>query len=182
MRSTHARFAVLALMFLSSTAAAQARRTTSQAASGQQGYWELGADAALVIGLEKPRSLALRIPNPAVRAGYFTTPTVSIEPMFSWFSMAQENRTGSSSYSIGAGVLLHQGADRNVSRFYIRPFLGVNGGNGGSDIFVGGGFGLKKPLFGGRAAARGEANVTYDDAGTGTLYLNGLFGLSIYNR
>lgn len=174
MRSTNVGKLVLALVLLSATAST---------VSAQSNYWEIGTDAALTVRLEDPNYVLLRIPGGQIRAGYFTTPTISIEPTFSWLSIGQENTEGFSAYSIGAGVLFHRGADRNRSRVYLRPFLAVHGGSGGgSDMSLGGGVGVKRPLFGGRGNWRGEVNLEYNDAGPGALYLNGLLGLSIYTR
>ena len=178
----HARLAglaVLALALSASTASAQ-RAGGGAAASG---YWEFGTDAALTLGLDDPRFVSLTIPAGLVRAGYFTTPTVSIEPVFSWVSVGSEGATGFSEYTIGVGVLLHRSADRTMQQIFLRPFLLIADGSGGGDaaLTVGVGVGVKRPILNGRAAGRAEANVSYNDASE-RLNLNALLGVSIYSR
>jgi hypothetical protein len=182
--------AVLGTFIAVSTVSAQARPratatpATRQAAAAQSGFWELGTDASLTVGLEDPKFIMLRIPGGALRAGYFTTPKISIEPTLTWLSVGQEDQTGFTTYQIGTGVLFHRTADRTRSQVYLRPFLAITGGSGGggSSLTLGGGVGLKRPWMAGRLALRGEANIAHNDAGNGTLLLGGLLGVSVYTR
>ena len=173
----HARLAALAVL----TAILSASTASAQGAN--VGAWEIGTDAQVTLGLDDPMFLAVQIPGGMVRAGYFTSPTVSIEPLFRWLSVAQKEQEGFSSYTIGVGVLFHRSADRTRRQVYLRPFLTLTDGSGGGSgvMTIGGGLGLKRPVFGGRATSRGEVNVSYNEASE-ALSLNGLFGLSIYSR
>ncbi|MEX2177163.1 MAG: hypothetical protein WD801_00540 [Gemmatimonadaceae bacterium] len=176
----HARLAGLAVLALALSASTASAQRAGAAASG---YWEFGTDAALTLGLDDPRFVSLTIPAFLVRAGYFTTPTVSIEPVFNWFSVGSEGATGFSAYTIGVGVLFHRSADRTMQQLFLRPFLQIADGSGGGDaaLTVGAGVGVKRPILNGRAAGRAEANVSYNDASE-RLNLNALFGVSIYSR
>ena len=159
--------------------------SVAPAAGAQQtsGFWEIGTDAALTIGLDNPKFVSLAIPAGLIRAGYFTTPTVSIEPLFQWFSVGTENTEGFSVYTLGVGVLFHRSVSRTAQQVYLRPFLLITDGSGGANaaLTFGGGVGVKRPLLGGRAATRAEANASYNEASE-RLNLSGQLGLSLYTR
>lgn len=175
MRHVRQWFAIAALTVGAASPALAQQQTT--------GFWELGTDAAITLGLDDPKFLSVQVPGGLIRAGYFTSPTVSIEPVFSWLSIAQDNQEGFSSYTLGVGVLFHRSVSRAAQQIYLRPFLHINGGSGGggSSLTLGGGLGVKRPMLGGRVAKRMEANVSYNDDSE-RLNLQGLLGLSIYTR
>ena len=178
----------LAVAVLASTASAQRTvRTSSSASSAQGGYWELGSDMGLNIGLDAPKTLSFTIPVPQVRAGYYFSDILSFEPSLSFFSTATKGFRASSAWSIGLGVVYHLATDRNLQRLFVHPFLSFNGGSGGQDTQtgLGAGIGLMKPAMGNRLQWRIEGGLQHmlkagaNPASTG---IYGNFGISVFTR
>jgi hypothetical protein len=195
----HVRNLTLAVLTLTtfgaSLASAQRTPTRSQrAAASARGFWELGTDAALLLNLDADPgevSTALTIPVGVLRAGYFYTPQLSIEPFFSLDYASFDGGASASDYTLGVGGVFHLSPARTTSVMFVRPFLAVVGGSfdpGGpgastsdSDIMLGAGFGMKWPKLAGRFAWRGEVNLSRQfDAEQTTIGL--LFGISYFTR
>jgi hypothetical protein len=187
----HVGFAVLALMLLEASEVSAQRtptRASSQAAAQQGGFWELGADAGITLRLDDPMTVFISIPVTQLRAGYYTSNVLSIEPVLRINSSFGKDQTAFTSYLIGAGVLYHLTPDRTKSQTYMRPFLAINSTSGPGNVTfttLGFGAGMKRPMFRGRAASRGELNLSHrlESSGIGSLTaLNALLGLSFYTR
>lgn len=183
-------FAVLALTALGASVAS-AQRRPAQRVTTAEGYWELGTDAALSFDLDSPRTTTLNIPVGVLRAGYFTTPQLSIEPFFSLNHNSTEGGASATVYQLGVGVPYHLSPDRVRSQMFVRPFLslvGFSADPGGaapstsdSDIGLGVGFGMKWPKLSGRMAWRGEVNLArFLDAEQTSINL--MFGVSFFTR
>ena len=185
---------VLALVTaLASTAAAQARtpaRTATQqrqAAQADQGFWELGTDAGIQLGIDDPKTFTIDIPTGLLRAGYFITPQLSLEPALSWQSIAQEDETALTLFLLQIGGLYHLSTNRRASQYFVHPSIGFTGGSEGVPNFVilSGTFGWKKPMFAERMALRLEGGISYRlkedniDAATSII---GSAGFSVYTR
>jgi hypothetical protein len=121
---------------------------------------ELGMDAALSYeSQDNVSATAFTLPVTRVRAGFFLSDALSLEPAvaFRYARVTVENpitgddRTESgSSYDLTLGLLYHFRPDRTQSQPYIRPFVGISGftgdGPSGSQVSLGGAFGMKIPL------------------------------------
>lgn len=186
--------AAVAVAVMTSTASAQRTvRTSSNAAAAQGGYWELGSDMGIMIGLDDPKSLSIQVPVgsfsafPAVRAGYYVSDVLSLEPGLSFASFTAKNQTAFSLWTLAFGINYHLSPDRNASRLYVHPFLSFTGGSGGRDTQtgLGAGIGLKKPAFGNRFNWRVEGGIQhllkagFIDASTG---IYGTGGISVFTK
>lgn len=185
--------AVLTLaLALASDAVAQARpaaprqTATRQAAPPDQGFWELGQDMSVALGIDDPKTFIIRIPTLAVRAGYYVTPVLTLEPQLMFVSVAQENQTGFSTWALQLGGLYHLSADRRQNQIFIHPGITFTGGSGGSGpITLSAGVGMKRPMLAGRLAMRGEVNLnhTLEDGGTpASTGLAFILGWSVYTK
>ena len=174
-------FALLALLLVSASASAQRPRARTSAA--QRSIWELGFDSQLAFGFDTPKVTVLSIPAASIRAGYWASDVLSIEPFFSLSHVSVQGGGSGSAYALGAGGLYHFSENRAKSQIYVRPFLTFVGTSGGgasnSDVGVGVGAGMKWPKLGGRIALRGEGNIETINNNTA---LNLLFGLSFFTR
>lgn len=111
---------------------------------------ELGVDAGVMFDLDDPKTTALSIPVQGIRAGFFMSDKLSIEPAvaFNWIKASGEDAF--STLALDAGVLYHLSADASRSQLYVRPVAGVTrfggGGESTSQFNVGGGIGVKLPM------------------------------------
>jgi hypothetical protein len=164
--------AVLALtVTLASEAAGQARpaapRQTAQrqqtVSAPNQGFWELGLDMNVGIGINDPKQFFINIPTGLVRAGYYVSPVLSLEPALAFNSVARENATAVSAWMLQLGVLYHLTPVRTKGQMYVHPSLAFSGGSGGGDnlTFLGAGFGMKQPMLDGRLACRLELGLNH---------------------
>ena len=185
--------AVLTLaLALASDAVAQARpaaprqTATRQAATPDQGFWELGTDVGFALGIDDPRSLTIMIPTGVLRAGYYITPVLSLEPQLTFFSVGQENQTGFSAWALQLGGLYHLSPDRKLNQIFIHPGIAFTGGSGGSGpISLSALVGMKNPMLAGRLAMRGEVGLvhTLEDGGTpASTSLAFILGWSVYTK
>jgi Outer membrane protein beta-barrel domain len=114
---------------------------------------ELGVDGALAFDLDSPRSTSLVIPVQRLRAGFFVTPTISLEPALSLNHFSFDGNS-STDLDFVAGVLFHLNPSRASAQPYIRPFMEILhrsfDGDTDSDSFntaaLGGGIGIKIPI------------------------------------
>jgi hypothetical protein len=184
-------FVALSLLAISSTATAQ--RSSGAARSSDNGNMpvELGFDAGINSELSGTnKTTAFQAPLQQIRAGFFMSPTVSIEPTLSLATSSTSGVANSSvtAYSIGTGVLWHLSDNRSQNQIYLRPFLGFAGistsGASASAFSFGGGLGYKMPMAN-RFATRLEANMSRTNAHNGVAamnQLNLLAGLSVYSH
>jgi hypothetical protein len=149
------------------TATPATRRTTAQttatqrAASSVVGSWELGTDMDVGIGLSDPKSFFIDIPTGVVRAGYYATEVLTLEPALSFHSFAQKNATAFSSWMLRLGALYHLSPDRTKDQLFIHPAIGLTGGSGNNPTFLSAGVGLKHPMLAGRMATRMEVGLDH---------------------
>jgi hypothetical protein len=183
---------LVALSLFAFTSTASAQRTGSAPHSDNSNMpVELGFDAGInseLSGTNKTTSFSA--PLQQVRAGFFTSPKVEIEPTLALFTSSTSGVPNSSvtAYGIGAGLLWHLSENRTVNQMYIRPFLGFGGVSTGgastSTFSFGGGFGVKMPMAN-RFATRLEANMSRTNAHNGQAAMNRLnllAGLSVYSH
>ena len=184
---------VLALATFASTAVAQARPAQTrqpaarQAPAPDQGFWELGTDVGFAIGLADPKSLSIDIPTGLLRAGYYITPVITLEPALSFHSLAQESAEGQTFWMLQLGGLYHLSPDRRQDQFFVHPSIGLTGGSQGvSDFtFLNGTFGWKNPMLAGRLVMRLEGGISYrlkEGPIDSELSVIGLAGWSIYTK
>ncbi|MEX2152593.1 MAG: hypothetical protein WD825_04590 [Gemmatimonadaceae bacterium] len=181
--------AVLALtVLLSSVASAQRTATRGQAAARQGGYWELGGDARLQFQLDDPLTIVIDIPLDILRAGYYASDVLSIEPFASISSSFGKDQTAFTAYHIGVGVVYHLTPDRTKPQTYLRPSLAISSTSGPGNLsftFLGFGAGLKKPMFNNRMASRVEAGLQHrlETGGVqAATNINIQAGFSVYTR
>jgi len=183
--------AVLALSVFGASVASAQRRPAQRASSSAQGYWEIGAEAALTFGLDDPKTTSLQIPVGIVRAGYFMAPEWSIEPFFSFDYVNVDGGGSGTDYTLGVGVPYHLSPSRTESQLYVRPFLAIIGfsvnpdvgpSTSDSDVALGAGIGMKWPKLNGRMAWRGELNFAHLFSDPGQSSIGALFGISFFTR
>jgi hypothetical protein len=183
-------FAALSLLALSQTATAQRSTSTS---NNNNPPIELGVDAGFDTQLSGGvnKRTAFQVPIQQLRAGFFLSPEVSIEPMLSLTTGSVSGPGGGSftSYGIGTGLLWHFSESRAANQLYVRPFIGFEGAScsgcpSTSAFTFGGGFGVKMPMAN-RFATRLEANLAQTQAHNNIptqSELGILFGLSVYTH
>lgn len=145
------------------------------AAAAAQRPIELGLDAGVTFDLDDPKATTLSIPVQGIRAGFFLSDKLSIEPAvaFNWIKLSGEDAF--STLGLDAGVLYHFSTDASRSQLYIRPVAGLTrfggGGESVSQVTVGGGVGVKLPMAE-RMKLRLEGNIRHglenDDVPSGT--------------
>jgi hypothetical protein len=180
-------FAALSLLVAASTATAQ--RSSGNSSASQP--IELGIDAGInseLSGTNKTTSFSAPIQQ--VRAGFFVSPTVSIEPTLAVATSTTSGVANSTvtAYGISTGLLWHLSDNRSANQIYLRPFLGFAGvstsGASASAFSFGGGVGIKMPMAN-RFASRLEVNMDRTNAHNGVPAMNSLnllAGLSVYSH
>jgi hypothetical protein len=134
------------------------------------------------------------IPLGVIRAGFFITPTIAIEPAFGlrYQSVGDAN---SSETVFDIGLPIYLSPNRRENQIFIRPVVGLNHvssdvsdtqGRGTSDtqLNVGVGLGIKLPLSD-RFAARFEAQYRHapkSDERSAYNQIAALAGISVYAR
>jgi outer membrane protein with beta-barrel domain len=179
----------LSLLTIASTASAQ--RSSAARSDNSNMPIELGFDAGINSELSGTnKTTAFQAPLQQIRAGFFMSPTVSIEPTLSLATQSTSGVANSSvtAYAIGTGVLWHLSDNRSANQIYLRPYLGFAGistsGASASAFSFGGGVGYKMPMAN-RFATRLEANMSRTNAHNGVPamnQLNLLAGLSVYSH
>jgi len=144
--------AIVAVSVLASTAFAQRRVNTGNAAASTRAL-EFGFDAASVsAGLEAPKYLDLSIAgDPMLRMAIFLSTAMAVEPRFRWFSSATQNQVGFSSYALDIGVLYGLSSmDPEEKPLYVRPSLMISGGSSGvrSYTTISGAIGMRRMMHG----------------------------------
>jgi hypothetical protein len=185
---------LVALSLIAFTSTASAQRSSSVSHSDNSNMpVELGFDAALGAQLSggANKTTAFQAPIQQIRAGFFMSPVMTIEPVFRLTTGNVSGPNGGSftDYGIGAGLLWHLSENRTVNQVYLRPFLGVNGSScsgctSTSAFSFGAGVGIKLPMAN-RFATRLEANLEQTQAHNAVpsrSTLNLLAGLSVYSH
>jgi hypothetical protein len=172
-------FAALSILTLSASASAQ------RSGTGVNPSPELGIDAGITSTLDDPKVTVVAIPFQYLRAGFFLSPAISLEPSLSLMSISVPGGSGTS-YALGLGMLYHFSTSRAASQMYVRPFIALDGTSGGgqssSGFTLGGGFGVKLPINP-RFATRFEGNIGHrSESGLSQNSIGLLAGLSVYTR
>jgi len=175
-------FALALTAGFATTAIAQATATPARPV-------ELGLDAGVSFTLDDPKASMIQIPVQSVRAGFFFTDNVSVEPALSLNSVHVNGGGTVTSYTAEVGLLWHFARLAQTHRVYLRPFAGVTGtsisGEGSNtQTALGAGLGIKCPIAN-RLATRVEANYAHylKSGDTDAVNLIGLrFGLSFFTR
>lgn len=157
---------------------------------------ELGMDALLAVTLDDPRITTLTLPVGVVRAGFFASDRVSIEPALNLDYTGVEDQGSSTALALDVGLLLHFSPDRTRRQGYLRPYVGVThisvdydaSGQVGDASFTqygaGAGLGMKLPVRD-RLAVRLEGTFDHtfsaDDVDARSA-LGVTFGLSFFTR
>ncbi|MGH7657323.1 MAG: hypothetical protein ACREL6_03745, partial [Gemmatimonadales bacterium] len=149
---------------------------------------ELGVDLGFFYDTGDPSVMVISIPTAELRAGFYTSDRIEIEPRISLQYVKFENSDAATSFDGVLGLLYHLSTDRSAARWYLRPFAGINrissGGNGETQFQLGGGVGVKIPA-GERLAWRVEGNFNHafesDNLGSSDV-VGLLFGISYYTR
>lgn len=157
------------------------------AAAAVEGSWELGMDMDVGIGFSDPMSFFIDIPAGVVRAGYYVSDVLSLEPALAFNSVAQKSATGFSRWMLQFGALYHLSPARTRSQLFVHPAIGFSGGSGGARTLthLSGGVGMKRPMLGGRLASRMELGLNHRvksgpiDSETSLI---GFLGWSFYTR
>ena len=178
---------LVVVLAASSASAQRTVRTSSAAPAVQGGYWELGGDAGVAIGLDDPKSFSINVPVSQVRAGYYVSDVLSLEPTLRFFSSATKGFTAFSAWALGIGGLYHMSPDRKAMRVFVHPMIGFAGGSGGARTrtSLGAGFGMKKPAMNGLFHWRMEGGLNYllkNGALPARTTIYGNFGMSLYTK
>jgi hypothetical protein len=119
--------AVAALVVVSTSVSAQSRGTRSSArAAGQPRLMELGLDGGLAFGLSDPKVTTFGLPVQSLRAGFYMSDALSIEPIVSMNYQNVSANGGSVSANnldLGVGAVWHLNPNRAERQFYVRPFV-----------------------------------------------------------
>jgi hypothetical protein len=147
------------------------------AAAQQSTLVELGLDASFSYGFDDLHQKRLTIPVQRIRAGFFMSPEISIEPSFG-LEYTGVNSSSSTVFTTGIGLLYHLETSRTSAQPYVRPFIEYSrvSGSGSSPTVTnttfGGGLGLKIP-FSDRLAWRLEAGAGFNQNNSHLLLLAG---------
>ena len=111
---------------------------------------ELGVDGGLTISFNGSTSTSFQLPFQSLRAGFFPSDAVSLEPVVSVSYLKFEEVDAIYTLGLEFGALLHFISDRSRAQPYFRPFAGFQllaaGGESLSQFHAGGGFGVKVPV------------------------------------
>ena len=159
---------VAALVVASTTATAQSRGTSrgTRSSMDQPRLMEFGLDGGLAFGLSDPKITSFGLPVQSLRAGFYMSDALSIEPIVSMNYRKLSATGGSASENnldVGVGAVYHLNANRAARQLYVRPFVDLlhvgqkftdtNGGvtttqSASDNAFgVGAGFGVKIPMM-----------------------------------
>jgi len=150
---------------------------------------ELGVDGGLAISfIGGTTATTFQLPIQSLRAGFFPSDAVSLEPAVSVTYLKIEEFDAFYTLGLEFGALLHFISDRSRSQPYFRPFAGFQllgaGGESVSQFHAGGGFGVKVPVAN-QLAVRLEAGFQHafknEDIG-GRNSITAAVGLSFFTR
>src|SRR5438270_4946416 len=75
---------------------------------------ELGVDAGLMFTLDNPKTTAFSVPIQGIRAGFFLSPEISLEPSFRLNTVSGGGTF--TDYGIGLGLLYHLSTNRAANQ------------------------------------------------------------------
>jgi hypothetical protein len=149
---------------------------------------ELGIDAGGTFDLSGGNAVAIGVPVQDLRAGFYLTDNVSIEPRMALNYLDGDGGDAVVTVAAQLGPVIHFTPDRARAQGYVRPFGGLTfihiGSESDAQVAVGGALGVKLPLAE-RLAARLEGSFTH---GFETSHFGGgnalglSIGLSFYTR
>ena len=189
---------VAALLVAATVAGAQARGSArgAQSKPEESRLVELGLDGGMSFGLDDPKQTNVGLPFQQLRAGFYLSPVISIEPLMS-FDYNKTSQAGvsasASTLDLGVGMLWHLSPNRNENQWYLRPvvdMLHVSGSVTGAptvsenQFALGGSVGVKVPMAS-RLATRLELGLQHRfEAGAlgSQTYLGVTAGFSFFTR
>lgn len=153
---------------------------------------ELGVDAGVSFGFD-PSVTTISVPTQRLRAGFFISNAISVEPAVA-FNRVSFSGGSASSFIGDLGLLAHIAGTPRTPQVYLRPSIGLQRASGRDDAFgaggsltqlrVGAGLGVKVPIIH-RLSWRFEAGYlrTFESGGVpGRNNLNLSAGLSFFTR
>ena len=144
---------------------------------------EWGVDGGITVSLD-PTVTIVSIPVSQVRAGFFFSPTLELEPRVGLLSISGGGERFTQ-IQLDLGLLMHFGASRLRTQTYLRPFLGISSTDVEGDSSTGGsagiGLGWKLPI-GTRFAFRPEVNYRLLFGDLEDHQIQFLAGFSVYSR
>ncbi|HEY2065089.1 MAG TPA: hypothetical protein VGG84_03965, partial [Gemmatimonadaceae bacterium] len=81
--------------------------------------------------LDNPKTTTFSLPIQGIRAGFFLSPQISLEPSLRLNTVSGAGQPSATDYGIGLGLLYHLSTNRAMNQMYIRPFIGFDGFSGG---------------------------------------------------
>lgn len=151
----HLRNAALVVLALSVASAAEAQRrvNTGGAQAAPKKAWEIGFDiATLRFVADDPQSLTLRVMSQTIRGALFLQSNVALDGRLAWFSRAQKQTPGQTSFGIDFGVLYGlTDLEPGTKAMYLRPGVMINWSStpgSRSVTTLSGAFGMRKPWHG----------------------------------
>ena len=149
---------------------------------------ELGLDGGLSISFNGGTATSFTLPFQSVRAGFFLSDNVSLEPAASLNYLKLENVDAIATVGLSFAALVHFNPDRSRAQPYFRPQAGFTlltaGGESASQLHVGGGIGVKLPVAN-QLAVRLEAGFQHsleNDDFAGASTVTAAVGLSFFTR
>ena len=145
---------------------------------------EWGVDGGITVSLD-PTVTIVSIPVSQVRAGFFFSPTLELEPRLGLLSISGGGERFTQ-LQLDLGLLMHFGASRLQRQTYLRPFVGVSStdvdeGDSSTRGSAGVGLGWKFPI-GSRFAFRPEVNYRLLFGDLEDHQIQFLAGFSVYSR
>jgi hypothetical protein len=111
---------------------------------------ELGLDAGISFNVSDPNVTQISIPVQDLRAGFFLTDAVALEPRLALNYFKVENVDALTSITAAVGALIHFQPDRSRAQPFARPFGGLTyldlGDDSETQFSLGGGIGIKLPI------------------------------------
>ena len=145
---------------------------------------EWGVDGGVTISFD-PTVTIVSIPVSQVRAGFFFSPTLELEPRLGLLSISGSGERFTQ-IQLDLGLLMHFGASRLQTQTYLRPFVGVSStdvddGDSATGGSAGIGVGWRLPI-GSRFAFRPEINYRFLFGDLEDQQLQFLAGFSVYSH
>ena len=145
---------------------------------------EWGVDGGITVSFD-PTVTIVSIPVSQVRAGFFFSPTLELEPRLGLLSISGSGERFTQ-VQLDLGLLMHFGASRLQRQTCLRPFVGVSStdvddGDSSTGGTAGIGLGWKFPI-GSRFAFRPEVNYRFLFGDLDDQQLQFLAGFSVYSH
>ena len=159
-------------------------RERGASSSGPAHVVRWGVDGGVTVSFD-PTVTVVSIPVSQVRAGFFFSPTLELEPRLGLLSISGSGERFTQ-VQLDLGLLMHFGASRLQRQTCLRPFVGVSStdvddGDSSTGGTAGIGLGWKFPI-GSRFAFRPEVNYRFLFGDLDDQQLQFLAGFSVYSH